>query len=166
MDRADKRAKGEEKGARSVLSLSKSRWTLLILGVVGVLLMVFSSLFVPGEKKDSAPAYADVDFYTSYLEQRIEALCVSIGGVDEASVFLTVDCSSEYVYGEGTGSDYLIVKGENGEEALLLCEIYPKVRGVAVVCTDGDLPRVQQTVTELLSAALDLPSSKIRVAGK
>ncbi len=166
MDRADHKTKGKEKEGRSLLSLSKSRWTLVILGAVGVLLMALSALFVPGQEKESTPAYADVDFYTSYLEQRIEALCVSIGGVDEASVFLTVDCSSEYVYGEGAGSDYLIVKGENGEEALLLCEIYPKVRGVAVVCTDGDLPRVRQTVTELLSAALDLPSNKIRVAGK
>ena len=103
-------------------------------------------------------------FYTEYLEERIRKLCVSVSGVEEAEVFLTIDCSSEYVYGEG--GDYLILSGSEGEKAVLLCEIYPKVRGIAVVCTGGDQPRIREVLVSLLSAALDLSSSKIEIAGK
>ena len=132
-------------------------------GVVGVILLLCGS-FLGGGSEEEAAEYTDVGFYTEYLEERIRRLCVSVSGVEEAEVFLTIDCSSEYVYGEG--GDYLILSGSEGEKAVLLCEIYPKVRGIAVVCTGGDQPRIREVLVSLLSAALDLSSSKIEIAGK
>lgn len=133
-------------------------------GVVGVILLLCGSFLGGGEAEEAAAEYTDVGFYTEYLEERIRRLCVSVSGVEEAEVFLTIDCSSEYVYGEG--GDYLILSGSEGEKAVLLCEIYPKVRGIAVVCTGGDQPRIREVLVSLLSAALDLSSSKIEIAGK
>ena len=101
-----------------------------------------------------------------YIETFDKLLVIeSIDGVDEAVVFLTLDCSSEYVYRDDGASDFLILSGGDGEEAVRLCEIYPRVRGIAVVCTGGELARIKETVTELLSAALGLPYNKIKVAG-
>jgi len=88
-----------------------------------------------------------------------------VDGITEATVFLTLDCSTEYVYSEDSASDFLILSGSDGEQAVMLYEISPRVRGVAVVCTGGDLPRIRETVTELLAAALDLPANRIKVAG-
>ena len=68
------------------------------------------------------------------------------------------------MYGD-SASDYIILKNNNEEEAVMLREIYPRVRGIAVVCTGGDLPRIRETVTDLLSAAIGIPASKIQVAG-
>ena len=133
-------------------------------GVVGVILLLCGSFLGGGKAEEAAAEYTDVGFYTEYLEERIRRLCVSVSGVEEAEVFLTIDCSSEYVYGEG--GDYLILSGSEGEKAVLLCEIYPKVRGIAVVCTGGDQPRIREVLVSLLSAALDLSSSKIEIAGK
>ena len=138
----------------------------LLLAGLGALLIVGSSLLgTLGSRKAEETAFTDVGFYTEYLEKRITELCRSLEGVAEAQVFLTLDCSSEYVYQEDGSSDFLILSDASGEQAVMLCEIYPKVRGIAVVCTGGDLPRVKETVTELLSAALGLPSNRIRVAG-
>lgn len=154
----------EERKSFFIQKLSKKRLLLLMMAVLGLFLIAAGSIFAD-EKAGKAPLYADVGFYTEYLERRISELCLSVTGIEKASVFLTIDCSSEYIYEDGGGSDYLILTGANGEEAVMLCEIYPKVRGIAVVCTGGDSPRVQQTVTELLSAALDLPTNKIKIAG-
>lgn len=155
--------KSEKITEKTKLNPVKNKIILFAAAVLGLFLIICGSFF--GTKSsESTPSYADVGFYTEYLEGRIRELCLSIDGIAEANVFLTIDCSSEYIY-EGGGSDYLILSGEDGEEAVLLCEIYPKVRGIAVVCTGGDSPMVQEVVTELLSAALDLPTNKIRVAG-
>ena len=141
----------------------KTKLAIILMVVVGLALLVFSEF---GEEREKGRAEdTDVSFYTEYLEERIMRLCTAVEGIDRASVFLTLECSSEYVYSEDGASDFLILSGADGEEAVLLQEIYPKVRGVAVVCTGGDLPRVRETLTELLAAALDLPTHRIRIAG-
>lgn len=149
------------------LKLDKQKIGILALAVIGILLIVFSGQLGRFSGPDSGETqdYTDVSFYTGYLENRIGELCRSVDGITEATVFLTLDCSSEYVYSEDSASDFLILSGSDGEQAVMLYEIYPRVRGVAVVCTGGDLPRIRETVTELLSASLGLPSNKIKVAG-
>lgn len=139
----------------------RKKLTVILMAAAGIALILLGNL---GGKKETTE-YTDVRFYTEYLEERVRKLCISVEGIEEAAVFLTLDCSSEYVYSENGASDVLILTGSGGEEAVLLQEIYPRVRGVAVVCTGGDLPRIRETVTELLSAALDLPSHRIKVAG-
>lgn len=162
-EKTEKNEKSEKSAGKPKLKLEKNKVILFISAALGLFLIICGSLF-GGKSAETVPSYADVGFYTEYLEGRIRELCLSIDGITEANVFLTIDCSSEYIY-EGSGSDYLILSGSDGEEAVLLCEIYPKVRGIAVVCTGGGNPQVQQIVTELLSAALDLPTNKIRIAG-
>ncbi|MBQ8400343.1 MAG: stage III sporulation protein AG, partial [Clostridia bacterium] len=113
-------------------------------------------------------------YYTEMLEERITSLCTSVSGVQEATVLLTLESGSEYVYAQNTttGSDtsgawdYVIIQQGEGEEAVMVTEIYPKVRGVAVVCTGGDSAIVRQTITELLSASLGISTNRIRVAGR
>lgn len=134
----------------------------IFLAAAGVILVITGSL---GGGENPETVYEDVGFYTEYLEGRIAGLCNSVEGVENASVFLTLDCSSEYVYNREGSSDYLILSGSGGEEAVLLQEIYPKVRGIAVVCAGGETPRIRETLTELLAAALDLPAHRIRIAG-
>ena len=109
-----------------------------------------------------------IEFYTETLEKRIEELCCQMQGIEEAYVLLTLDGGSEFVYAENESSsarDYVILQGTNAEEAVLVQEIYPRIRGVAVVCTRGNDSAVQLNVTELLAAALGIPTSSIRVAG-
>lgn len=153
----------DEKRKKNPALRSGKKLVLFLIAAGGVVLLLISGIFGGEEKKSEE--YTDVGFYTEYLEGRIRELCESIDGVEEAVVFLTLDCSSEYVYRDDGASDFLILSGGDGEEAVKLCEIYPRVRGIAVVCTGGELARIKETVTELLSAALGLPTNKIKVAG-
>lgn len=101
---------------------------------------------------------------------------MSISGVEEAEVLLTLDCSTEYVYAqneqrnktdsaENISADYLILNQGDRSDAVLLMEIYPKIRGIAIVCTGGNEVVVQKTIIDLLSAALGISSNRIKVAG-
>lgn len=144
------------------ISERKTEFVLLILILVGGVLILVSGFDFSSDR--TGKHYTDVEFYTEYLETKISELCMSIAGIEKANVFLTLDCSSEYVYGESS-ADYLILKNDSDEEAVMLREIYPKVRGVAVVCTGGEFPRIRETVTEILAAAMGISTSKIRVAG-
>ncbi len=143
--------------------------------VLGILLLLFGGLFPAKEKGSAAKredGYYDVRFYTEMLEEKIASLCTSIAGVREATVFLTLDCGTEYVYAQNeqqsgadnVRTDYLILNRENEEGAVLLMEVYPQIRGVAVVCTGGDSAALQQTIVSLLSASLGIPSNHIQVA--
>lgn len=144
----------------------KKNLPVTVLAAAGVMLIVLGGIFGGSQGRGSTTEqYTDVGYYTSYLEERIEQLCVSLDGIDEATVLLTLDSSTEYVFGTDGNTDYIILKNGDGEHAVKLCEIYPKIRGVAVVCTGGDSASVRERVIKLLSASLGISSSRIEVAG-
>lgn len=152
--------------------LLTKRWIAIPGLVLGILLLVWSSIFP--QKETGSEAEYTIQYYTDILETRITELCTSISGIEEATVLLTLESGSEYVYAQNissTGSDtgawdYVIIRQGEGEEAVMVTEIYPKIRGVAVVCTGGESAAVQQTITDLLSASLGISSNRIRVAGR
>ncbi len=143
---------------------------------LGIVLLTFDRLpFAQQEKKNDADPYYKVSFYTENLEKRIKELCRSCDGAGDVHVLLTLDSGSEYVYAsdveqkkEGeSGSvtrEYLIVSTSSGDEPVKVTEIYPRIRGVAVVCSGGDRPEVREKITSLLSAALGIPTNRIRVS--
>ncbi|MBR6290959.1 MAG: hypothetical protein IKR53_05895 [Clostridia bacterium] len=143
---------------------------------LGIFLLTFDKLPFHAEKEsgDSEPYYR-VSFYTENLEKRIKELCRSCDGVGDVHVLLTLDSGSEYVYAsdveqrqEGSGAsvtrEYLLVSTSDGDEPVKVTEIYPKIRGVAVVCSGGDRADVREKITSLLSAALGIPTNRIRVS--
>lgn len=143
-----------------------------LLATVGICLILIGGRIGQGGENDrtasEADSYGSARSYTEELEKRIAALCEQIDGVTKAYVLLSLDGSAEQVYAENTSGssvDYVIIQGEAGDSAVLVQEIYPQIRGVAVVCTRGNDSEIQRTVTELLAAALGISSSRIRVAG-
>ena len=120
----------------------RNRWIFLLLCAMGAALFLLGGLFGARDGKKSD--------YAGYLEERARELCLSIDGVEEAAVFLTLDEAK-------TASGML---GESKSDET------PQVRGIAVVCTGGESSRIRATVTDLLSAALGIPSNRISVAGK
>ena len=142
----------------------KKNLPVTVLAAIGLILIIIGGV-VGGSKKMEEQTYTDVGYYTSYLEDRIGKLCRTVDGISDAEVLLTLDSSTEYVYGTDGNADFIILTGSDGEHGVKLCEIYPKIRGVAVVCTNGDIPRIKEIVVKLLSASLGIPSNKIEVAG-
>ena len=144
------------------------KWIPLAGLVCGILLLLMGNMNLSGNKREEEANM--VRYYTEALERRIESLCTSVAGIQEAEVLLTLENDREYVYAqnsttEGSTLEYVILSRSNEEEAVLLTEICPRVRGVAVVCTGGDSSAVKQTIVSLLSASLGISSHRIHVAG-
>ena len=139
--------------------------------LLGLVLLVCGGV-TGGEKKSAeeseTDSYFSVRFYTEDLEERIEELCRQIHGIGEVHVLVTLEGGCEYVYAEnitGGSHSYLLTSDGEGESPVFVQQIYPRIRGVAVVCTKGSDSAVQLAVTQLLSAAFDIPTSRIYVAG-
>lgn len=155
------------------LSSKKGNLVIAALVLVGVLLILF-----PTDREESKSETADnlvtVSTYTEKLEEKIQSLCTAVDGVGGVRVLVTLDCGSEFVYadnrtedvddaGSSYTSDYLIIEDKNGTSPVTVTEIYPKIRGVAVVCDGGDAPTVKTKLTKLLAAALGISTSRISV---
>lgn len=150
------------------------KWWLIGVAALGVVLILLPR-FLPDEKKESQIAEigtSELSYYSTVLEDKIRGLILHVEGIEEAAVLLTLDGSSELVYaqntsvsGEGRTEDYLVVQEDGGEKTVLVSEIYPRIRGVAIVCTNGDDVHIQKKVTELLSASLGISSGRITVTG-
>lgn len=150
------------------------KWWLIGAAVLGMVLILLPR-FLPDAKKEGktdGTRTVDPSYYSTVLEDKIRQLILHVDGIEEAAVLLTLDGSSELVYaqntsvsGEGRTGDYLVVQEDGGEKTVLVSEIYPRIRGVAIVCTRGDDVQIQKKVTELLSASLGISSGRITVTG-
>lgn len=142
---------------------------ILILGfTLGIMLIIFGSNLRNDSETDTDMHDNTGSSYSEVLEAKLEEFLKKTEGIYNADVFVTVDGGSENEYvkkGNGYVEDYLVIKNNGSEEAAIAREVYPKVRGVAVICTDGEDPAVQEKVTLLLSAALGISTNKIEVAG-
>ncbi len=152
----------------------KALFTVLI-GIAGMLLILLSEMpFFGGETKntkDSGKVY-----FNQSLEEDTEKLISEIKGAGKVSVMLTYEASEEKVWakdkdvnvksdGESDENEkHIIIDAAEGETGLAVKVIYPKVRGVAVVCTGGDDPIVRSEIKALLSALFDIGSNRISIA--
>ena len=151
----------------SQIKQQKGSGCILLLAIVGIFLLLCDGKSMNDVQEDTMLIEQEsVRFYTEELEKRISALCRQVHGVNEVHVLLTLDGASEYVYAENGGTkEYVIIEQPDGGSPVLIQEIYPRIRGVAVVCSRGEDSEIQRTITELLSAALGIGASRIRVAG-
>ena len=149
------------------------KWWPVGAAIFGVLLILLPRI-LPGSETQSAERGESVDpvYYSEMLEEKIQRLILRLEGIDEAAVLLTLDGTGEYVYAQNTSvseqgrtGDYLVIRENGNDKTVLVSEIYPRIRGVAVVCTGGDTVQVQKKITELLSAALGISSGRITVSG-
>ena len=163
---------------------------LFFLGIAGMLLILFSSFLDSPAPKNRASTAEEltVQQYTDQLEQRMYEIVKSIDGVGRAKVMITLESSPEYVYAleEKSTSDtlrdfdaeqvgklqeksssengYIMVEGKDGrKQALVQKLLEPKVKGAIVVCQGADNPQVRQRVTEAVTTALGIPSTRVCV---
>lgn len=160
-------------GSKGRLSLKKL-WP-MALAALGVFLMLLPNFSDRSEEKprEEDPLRAEESFlYSEMLEEKLCRLISGAEGVGNAHVVVTLDRGVESVLAQNETSgeksvsvDYVIMQGSDGEEAVPIAEIYPRVRGVAVVCEGGESPGVQERVVSLISAALGISASRIAVTG-
>lgn len=166
--------------------LSKKACIIFIIGMLGLLLIVFSEFIPKGKTKtlsvsDDSSSLSDASYSNSFkreIEKELKEIISKIDGVGEVSLMLTLDGTTEYVYAEdvdtqtdensGSKSDKykneVIIVDSNGDETALVKKIIePKVKGVVIVCTGGGNLQIKERVIKAVSSALNISTNNICV---
>lgn len=152
------------------LKKDKKILIILLLGISGMAIIML--IPTKEETKNNTSQSIVRDYDNVNIEYEIKELIESIKGAGEARVYITYESDSENVYAVNTDeksdggeihfkSEYVITDDETG---IILKVLYPKVRGVAVVCKGGSDPVVKEKIYSVLSALFDISTNKISVA--
>ena len=161
-----------KKTARGLLGFLGARgriWLLLGGLACGIFLLVLGSSMQQSEAAASVTYSEDISTLQEYersLEKEIAALCNEVAGVGQCEVMVHLQGGTRVVYATDEKGKPVAVGSGSSEQALPSTLLSPEVAGVAVVCRGGISPTVQQTLTELISTALGIPSNRVSIAGK
>ncbi len=172
------------------LPVSKSG-VLIVLGIVGILLILVSSFKPTAKKTVTVPKENETvttDTYVQNTEKKLEQLISEMLGGTDVSVMMTLESGIEYVYADeqkigaeikkdqtsrkteqndSNHKTYVVIKDSDGNEnALLVTEKMPIVRGVVVVCQSGQTEAVSSAVKSVIKSALNVDEDKICVIGR
>lgn len=152
---------------------------LLILSV-GVLACAAILLLWPNKTAAKSAASKETQtFDESAMRTQLAALLSSVRGAGRTEVMLTFESGSETVYAADTDAsfdrrdsgesdtrkaDVVLVKDGTNENGLQVKEVYPRVRGVAVVCEGGANPVIRAQIISLVTALFDIKSTNVSVA--
>ncbi len=177
MDDLKQRFKGLLKGPKA----------LMLLGIGGMVIILISTL-IPSGKTESAPKAAEINSaeqYKAELEDNIREIVKRISGDSNPTVVVTLESGIRYSYADLSETDtensngsqnsesresrkqsYITVKSaDGGEQALVVTEIMPEIRGVAIVCNKGDSTGVSEKIKNAVTAALNITSKRVYIAG-
>lgn len=136
-------------------SLSKGGWLIVVLAVACGILLMYLGGANGGSPDASVPA--TIEMRTREIEQKIKTLCESTKGAGETTVAVTLESSGEKVYSAFAGA------GLSGDDPVCLSETAPQIKGVGIVCEGGGDPVVAERLISLISAAWNVPTSRIYV---
>lgn len=140
--------------------LNRKSIIFIAVGIVCVILLLFT-----GEnKKESRETEIS---YADEIEEKLTELISGLGGVSDVKVMVVQECGVEYIYAtdkEVSGDrEVLQYYSAGDDEALLIKEISPVIKGVAVVCDSSGQSAVKAKITELVSSVLDIPTTRVFV---
>ena len=160
---------------------------LIIIGLAGIILIALSSLFTC-EKAENMPYSEsfDTEEYRVSLEKSILSVVKDITGDKKATVLITLQNGVRYSYADDVKTDtdltdgektkqsrkssesfHITVKDSSGDEkALVVTENMPEIRGVAIICENGDDEYVREKIESAVMAALDITSKRVYITGR
>lgn len=161
------------------LKSNKKAVIYLTVGFIIIVLIFISE--IPKEENENANSVESGSY--DYIDNtKLEKFLENLSGAGNVKVMITYDDSSEHIYACDTSenvnmqadgnkeSDYksqhIIIENGNEEDGLVIKEIYPKIRGVAVICDGGNNPLIKEQIIDILSALFDINSNRISVAAK
>lgn len=183
----------KSKKIHEFLLKDKSKKIIICIGILGIALIFISELFKTNNAKKvtastSATASSSTYEYVAQLENNLKELISSIKGAGNTRVMVTLENSEEIVYAteekknkeatedksdgqlskkresDDCEKKYITVRDADGtERALSVTQIQPTVKGVVVVCDGGDIPEVQQKITDAIKTALNITSKRVYV---
>lgn len=162
---------------------------LIAIGVGGILLIFISSFFNTDKKSNknqvSEGAVYTTEQYCEQLENSVKSIVTGITGDKRATVVITLESGVRYAYASAAETDtssatgsttdqssqskkqsYITIKNADGsEQALVVTEIMPEVRGVAIICKDGNNEVVAEKIKNAVTSALNITSKRVYISG-
>ena len=161
---------------------------LIFLGIGGILLVFISSIFSGSDATDKITnntSNYDAKQYCETLETNIKNIVTGITGDKDPTVVVTLESGVRYSYASidesdtssSTGSSadqsseskkksYVTIKDADGSErALVVTEIMPSVRGVAIICNGGNSEHIAEKIKNAVTAALNITSKRVYISG-
>ncbi len=150
----------------------KGAWILAVIFILGLGLVFFTPQKSSGE--NSVNTSFSQREYISETEKKLCEMISRIAGAGSATVMVTLESSPEQYYERNTKtrrSDSETAVSAEAEESLvfedkkpiLVKEIFPEIKGVAVVCGGAVKSEVCAKIINLVSCALNVPSNRIYV---
>lgn len=155
----------------------KKSAVLLLIGVIAGLILIFTGTSEKKTSESSLPNLYDqlevTDKYISDLEVRVTHILSQMDGISNVSVIITADSCAETVYAQNgryeggslSEKEYVIVDRNGSDEPIIIKLVYPRVRGVAVVCYGGSNPINQEKISKLIASLLDIAQNQVYVSG-
>lgn len=141
------------------------------------------------EPPDPGLVQFTADAYAAGLEAKLCDLITGIEGVGHARVMVTLENNGQYVYAveekrnvdktvepqaegekdrvtskENVQQSYILVDTSYGQrQALVETQLEPKVQGVVIVCEGAGNIHVKQSLINVVTTALNIPSTRVCV---
>ena len=170
----------KEKLGRLLQNEKIRKWLILLL-LAGIAL-IFLSEFLPSPKNVEAPRMPegdDTEIYVNRMEEKLTAMVSAMTGA-EARVVLTVDVGYQSVLAQEGKEDlqeaegkssrssengFIIIKNADGSQsAVQILRKEPVIRGVVVLCKNGNRAEVQQAVLDAVTTVLHISSARVCVS--
>ena len=172
--------RSDTKNNDSALSTVFKNKKVVILLLIGVVAGVFLIFVGNSETKSDGKALPDMsaqieitDEYIRSLEIRVTQILSKMDGISDVSVIITAESCAETVYAQNgrydggslSEKEYVIIDCNGNDEPIAIKLVYPKIRGVAVVCYGGSNPINQEKISKLLSSLFDIAQNQVYVSG-
>lgn len=149
---------------------AKKHWEIVIavVAVAVMLALYFSAKAKPTEKKTTtAVAVGD---YCERTERELTDTLAAMKGVGKVKVAIGWESSVEKIIAYATntsGSNITttptLVQTQGTSAPIVLKELYPKARGVLIICQGGNDVAVKLDIMNAVSAMLDISQAKVNV---
>ena len=152
------------------LLLKKYRVLLIITMLIGIALILISKTG-NNVKDDGAELSQEVSVEDcqndEMTEEKLEKILSSAFGVGKIEVFISYKSTDEKLVlkdGDGRGGESTVMyEASSGEEPFVYKSLYPQIEGVIIVAEGADRSDVKNTITDAVSAVLEIPLHKVKV---
>ena len=146
----------------------------VIAAAVSLVLLILLPKGAKEREKDVVSPEVPVS-YEQMIETKLCELVTSIYGVGDAVVMVTLESGEEQVYAHDTNekasdtcieteSSLTVIETDDGDRAIVLKQIQPTIKGVAIVCEGANAVTVREAVVSAVSTVLGIPSSRVSIS--
>lgn len=158
---------------------------LIIIGFIGIGLIFLSSVLPSKTSKTEASKSLTASQYKDEITESVKSIVTSVSGDENPTVVVTLESGTRYTYADSGETDNTVTSGgttnqnsqsnkrsyvtvkdsDGGEKALVITEIMPEIRGVAVICRGGEYEEISESIKNAVTAALNITSKRVYVSG-